>query len=62
MDVTPIRVPGHFDPVNEIRSAILSADPDSNACAIIDSVMDIDYARRTGSPNGPRDKADRPEV
>ena len=42
MDVTPI-VSGHFDPVTNTISYIVR-DPDSNACAIIDSVMDIDYA------------------
>jgi glyoxylase-like metal-dependent hydrolase (beta-lactamase superfamily II) len=42
MDVIP-DVSGHFDPVTNTISYIVR-DPNSNACAIIDSVMDIDYA------------------
>ena len=42
MDVIP-DVLGHFDPVTNTISYIVR-DPNSNACAIIDSVMDIDYA------------------
>ena len=42
MDVIP-DVSGHFAPVTNTISYIVR-DPNSNACAIIDSVMDIDYA------------------
>ncbi|MDA8586207.1 MBL fold metallo-hydrolase [Rhodobacteraceae bacterium] len=36
-------VTGHFDPVSNTISYVVK-DPDSDHCAIIDSVMDIDYA------------------
>ena len=42
MDVTP-DVSAHFDPATNTISYIVK-DPASSACAIIDSVMDIDYA------------------
>jgi glyoxylase-like metal-dependent hydrolase (beta-lactamase superfamily II) len=42
MDVTP-DVTGFFDPATNTISYVVR-DPGSDACAIIDSVMDIDYA------------------
>jgi len=42
MDVTP-EVEGFFDPDSNTISYIVK-DPQSDACAIIDSVLDIDYA------------------
>jgi len=42
MDVTPV-VTAHFDEATNTITYIVR-DPDSNHCAIIDSVMDIDYA------------------
>ncbi len=42
MDVTP-DVSGHFDPQTNTISYIVR-DPGSTSCAIVDSVMDIDYA------------------
>ena len=36
-------VKGFFDPATNTISYVVK-DPDSNACAIVDSVMDIDYA------------------
>lgn len=36
-------VTGFFDPATNTISYVVK-DPDSNACAVIDSVMDIDYA------------------
>ncbi|MDV7145789.1 MBL fold metallo-hydrolase [Tropicimonas sp. TH_r6] len=42
MSVKP-EVTGFFDPLTHTISYIVK-DPSSNACAIIDSVMDIDYA------------------
>lgn len=42
MSIHP-EVTGFFDPVTNTISYVIK-DPDSNACAIIDSVMDIDYA------------------
>ncbi|QFT93330.1 putative metallo-hydrolase [Roseovarius sp. THAF9] len=42
MDVTP-HVQGFFDEATNTISYIVK-DPASNACAIVDSVMDIDYA------------------
>ncbi|MBL4811648.1 MAG: MBL fold metallo-hydrolase [Rhodobacteraceae bacterium] len=42
MNIHP-EVTGFFDPVTNTISYVVK-DPDSNACAIIDSVMDIDYA------------------
>uniref|UniRef100_UPI004047E8AC MBL fold metallo-hydrolase n=1 Tax=Yoonia sp. TaxID=2212373 RepID=UPI004047E8AC len=42
MDVTPI-VTAHFDEATNTITYIVR-DPDSTHCAIIDSVMDIDYA------------------
>ncbi|SEQ54370.1 Glyoxylase, beta-lactamase superfamily II [Loktanella sp. DSM 29012] len=42
MDITPV-VEAFFDPATNTISYIVK-DPTSDACAIIDSVMDIDYA------------------
>ena len=42
MSVKP-EVTGFFDPLTHTISYVVK-DPNSNACAIIDSVMDIDYA------------------
>jgi glyoxylase-like metal-dependent hydrolase (beta-lactamase superfamily II) len=42
MDVKP-DVKGFFDPATNTISYVVK-DPGSNACAVIDSVMDIDYA------------------
>ncbi|MEO0866440.1 MAG: MBL fold metallo-hydrolase, partial [Pseudomonadota bacterium] len=42
MDVKP-DVQAFFDAATNTISYIVK-DPDSNACAIVDSVMDIDYA------------------
>lgn len=42
MEVTP-DVSGHFDPQTNTISYIVR-DPGSTSCAIVDSVMDIDYA------------------
>lgn len=42
MDISP-KVEAFFDPVTNTISYVV-CDPSSNACAIIDSVMDIDYA------------------
>jgi glyoxylase-like metal-dependent hydrolase (beta-lactamase superfamily II) len=42
LSVTP-DVKGFFDPVTNTISYVVK-DPASNACAIVDSVMDIDYA------------------
>ncbi len=42
MDLKPI-VTGFFDPATNTISYVVQ-DPDSPACAVIDSVMDIDYA------------------
>jgi len=42
MDIKPV-VDGFFDPASNTISYIVK-DPSSKACAIIDSVMDIDYA------------------
>ena len=42
MDVTPV-VTAHFDEATNTITYIVR-DPDSTHCAIIDSVMDIDYA------------------
>ena len=42
MSVTP-EVSGHFDPATNTISYIVR-DPNSTSCAIVDSVMDIDYA------------------
>ncbi|MDB6178505.1 MBL fold metallo-hydrolase [Paracoccus sp. Z330] len=42
METRP-EVSGHFDPATNTISYIVK-DPASNACAIVDSVMDIDYA------------------
>ncbi|MBU3030984.1 MBL fold metallo-hydrolase [Paracoccus marinaquae] len=42
MDVKP-EVSAHFDPATNTISYIVR-DPGSDACAIVDSVMDIDYA------------------
>lgn len=42
MSVTP-DVTAFFDPATNTISYVVK-DPDSNACAVVDSVMDIDYA------------------
>ncbi|MBV1904101.1 MAG: MBL fold metallo-hydrolase [Marinosulfonomonas sp.] len=42
MDVVP-KVRAFFDPATNTISYVVR-DPDSNSCAVIDSVMDIDYA------------------
>ena len=42
MDVTP-EVTGYFDPATNTISYIVR-DPNSTSCAIVDSVMDMDYA------------------
>ena len=42
MDIKP-EVHAFFDPATNTISYIVK-DPTSNACAIVDSVMDIDYA------------------
>lgn len=42
MNIRP-DVSAHFDPATSTFSYIVK-DPDSDACAIVDSVMDIDYA------------------
>jgi len=42
LDVKP-EVKAFFDPATNTISYIVK-DPDSNACAVVDSVMDIDYA------------------
>ncbi|MYK32284.1 MAG: MBL fold metallo-hydrolase, partial [Boseongicola sp. SB0670_bin_30] len=42
LDVQP-DVSGHFDEASNTISYIVK-DPDSDHCAIFDSVMDIDYA------------------
>jgi glyoxylase-like metal-dependent hydrolase (beta-lactamase superfamily II) len=42
MDIKP-NVEGFFDPATNTISYVVQ-DPSSNACAIVDSVMDIDYA------------------
>ena len=42
MEVKP-EVKGFFDPDTNTISYVVK-DPDSNACAVVDSVMDIDYA------------------
>jgi glyoxylase-like metal-dependent hydrolase (beta-lactamase superfamily II) len=42
MNVKP-EVKAFFDPATNTISYVVK-DPDSNACAVVDSVMDIDYA------------------